>query len=47
LERTGRPMQQVDIQVAAIALALGRCTVVTTDRDLSAIPGLKVEDWAG
>jgi tRNA(fMet)-specific endonuclease VapC len=46
LEHTGRPMQQVDIQIAAIALTLGRCTVVTTDSDLSAIPGLKVENWA-
>src|SRR5262245_20242425 len=46
LERTGRPMQQVDIQVAAIALTLGRCTVVSTDTDLRAIPGLKVENWA-
>jgi tRNA(fMet)-specific endonuclease VapC len=45
LRRTGRPMQQVDIMVAAIALALGDCTVVTTDSDLSAVPGLRVEDW--
>lgn len=33
LRSTGRPMQQVDIQVAAIALSLGRCTVVTKDSD--------------
>ena len=46
LERTGRPMQQVDIQIAAVALTLGRCTVVSTDSDLWAIPGLKVENWA-
>lgn len=45
LKRIGRPMQQVDIQIAAIAFSLGRCTVVTGDRDLAAIPGLDVEDW--
>ncbi|MBY0459206.1 MAG: type II toxin-antitoxin system VapC family toxin [Gemmataceae bacterium] len=45
LRRLGRPMQQIDIQLAAIALSLGSCTVVTTDSDLSAVPGLRVEDW--
>jgi tRNA(fMet)-specific endonuclease VapC len=39
-------MQQVDIQIAAIALTLGDCTVVTGDSDFSAIPGLDVEDWS-
>jgi tRNA(fMet)-specific endonuclease VapC len=46
LRRIGRPMQQVDIQVAAIAFALGDCTVVTADTDLAAVPGLTVENWA-
>ena len=46
LRRIGRPMQVVDVQLAAIALALGNCTVVTTDSDLSAVPGLHVENWA-
>ena len=46
LKRTGRPMQQVDIQIAAVALTLGNCTVVTTDSDLAAVPGLTVENWA-
>jgi tRNA(fMet)-specific endonuclease VapC len=46
LERSGRPIQQVDMQIAAIAITLGPCTVVTTDSDLSAVPGLKVENWA-
>jgi len=45
LRRIGRPMQQIDIMVAAIALSLGNCTVVTGDSDLAAIPGLKVENW--
>lgn len=39
-------MQQIDIQIAAIALSLGRCTVVSKDSDLSAVPGLDVENWA-
>jgi tRNA(fMet)-specific endonuclease VapC len=46
LKRMGRPMQQIDIQLAAVALALGRSTVVTKDSDLAAIPGLTVEDWS-
>ena len=46
LRRIGRPMQQIDIQVAAVARTLGNCTVVTADGDLSAIPGLAVENWA-
>jgi tRNA(fMet)-specific endonuclease VapC len=46
LRRIGRPMQVVDIQIAAIALSLGRCTIVTRDTDLSFLPGLSVEDWA-
>lgn len=46
LRKAGRPMQQIDIQVAAVALSLGKCTVVSTDSDFSAIPGLKVESWA-
>lgn len=45
LRRQGRPMQQIDVQVAAIALTLGNCTVVTNDSDFLAIPGLVIEDW--
>jgi tRNA(fMet)-specific endonuclease VapC len=45
LERTGRPMQIPDMMIAAIALTLGNCTVVTKDSDLSAITGLDVVDW--
>ena len=46
LRRAGRSMQQIDMQIAAIALSLGNTTVVTTDSDLSAVPGLRVENWA-
>lgn len=46
LRALGRPMQQIDIQIAAIGLTLGNCTVVTSDSDMSAIPGLAFENWA-
>ena len=46
LRRVGRTMQQVDIQVAAIALTLSQCIVVSEDTDLFAVPGLTVENWA-
>ncbi len=38
-------MQVVDMMLAAIALSLGDCTVVTSDTDLLAVPGLTVENW--
>ena len=44
--RTGRPMQVIDMQLAAVALSLGSTAVVTTDSDLSAVPGLAVENSA-
>jgi len=46
LRRLGRLMQSTDIQIAAIAVCLGNCTVVSKDGDLSAVPGLSVENWA-
>lgn len=46
LRSVGRVMQIVDIQLAAVAFALGNCTVVTADNDLSFVPGLDVENWA-
>ena len=46
LKRIGRPMQQIDVQIAAIAFSLGDCTVVSSDSDLAAVPGLMVENWA-
>ena len=45
LRRGGRPMQQIDIQIAAIALSLGGCVLATRDSDFEAIPGLAVERW--
>jgi tRNA(fMet)-specific endonuclease VapC len=46
LRRLGRPMQVVDMMIAAIAFSLGNCTVVSADSDLAAVPGLTVENWA-
>jgi tRNA(fMet)-specific endonuclease VapC len=46
LKRIGRPMQQIDMQVGAIASTLPNCVVVSKDSDLSAIPGIAVENWA-
>jgi tRNA(fMet)-specific endonuclease VapC len=45
LRQNGRPMQVVDVMIAAIALNLGDCTVVTTDSDLLAVPNLNVVRW--
>jgi tRNA(fMet)-specific endonuclease VapC len=46
LRRMGRPMQQVDMQIAAIGLSLGNTTVVSSDSDLAAVPDLSIENWA-
>jgi tRNA(fMet)-specific endonuclease VapC len=46
LKKAGRPVGQNDIMIAAIALSLGDCTVVSQDSDMGAIPGLTVENWA-
>ena len=46
LRRIGRPMQTVDIMIAAIARTLAHCTVVTKDSDLVAVPGLAIANWA-
>ncbi len=45
LRRVGRVMSVVDMQLAAIAFALGNCTLVTKDGDLSAVLGLQLENW--
>lgn len=46
LRRAGRPIQQIDMQIGAIARTLPDCIVVTKDADLSAIAGLRIENWA-
>jgi len=46
LRRLGRNIGQIDMQVAAVAFAIGNCTVVSSDSDLGEVPGLSVENWA-
>jgi tRNA(fMet)-specific endonuclease VapC len=46
LRRIGRPLPHIDIQIAAIALSLRDCTVVSKDSDFRAIAGLNVVDWS-
>jgi len=41
----GRPIGVIDSMIAAIAMTLGNCRVVSTDSDLLAVPGLTVENW--
>jgi len=43
--RRGRIVPVIDLQIAAIAKALGQTTVATIDSDLFAIPGLDAENW--
>ena len=45
LARLGRPIGVVDMMIAAIAMTLGHCKVVSSDSDFLAVPGLKLEDW--
>jgi tRNA(fMet)-specific endonuclease VapC len=46
LTSKGRPIEQIDMQTAAIALSLGNCTVVTKDKHFAWIPGLDLENWS-
>ena len=45
LKRAGRVIQQIDMQIGAIARTLPHCVVVSKDADLSAIAGISVENW--
>ena len=46
LRSRGIAIQQIDMQIAAIALVLGNCVVVSKDTDFNDITGLAVENWA-
>jgi tRNA(fMet)-specific endonuclease VapC len=46
LKRAGQVIQQIDIQIGAIARTLPNCVVVSKDADLSAIAGITVENWS-
>jgi tRNA(fMet)-specific endonuclease VapC len=39
------PIGVIDMMIAAVALALGNCTVVSADSDFLAVSGLPVENW--
>ncbi len=45
LERSGQPIGQNDLLIAAHARALGATVVSNKLREFRHIPGLKVEDW--
>jgi len=45
LERTGAPMGNLDMMIAAQALA-AQAVLVTDDRVFRRVKGLKVEDWS-
>jgi tRNA(fMet)-specific endonuclease VapC len=45
LARIGRLIGVVDMMIAAIAMTLGNCTVITSDSDLRVIPKLSIDDW--
>jgi len=45
LKRHGRPMQVVDMMVAAVAQTMPNAIVVTTDSDFESIPKLAIERW--
>lgn len=44
-EKHGRPIGNLDLMIAAHALALG-AVLVTSDRVFERVKGLKTEDWA-
>lgn len=46
LRRLGRPIGKIDMLIASIALSLGKTIVVSADNDLTAVPGLTVENWS-
>ena len=43
--RNGRMIGSNDLLIAAIALTLSRCILVTRDSDFDAIPSLRIENW--
>ena len=46
LKRAGHPIQQIDMQIGAIARTLPNCIIVSKDADFLAISGVAVENWA-
>jgi tRNA(fMet)-specific endonuclease VapC len=46
LEKTGMPLDNMDMLIAASALAVGAALVTHNVKHFSRITGLKVEDWS-
>jgi tRNA(fMet)-specific endonuclease VapC len=46
LKQGGKLIQQNDMMIAAIALTIPDCILVTRDTDFNVLPGLTVENWA-
>ncbi len=45
LQKQGQPIGQMDMLIAAHALALDAVVVTDNEREFSRVPGLKVENW--
>lgn len=45
LSRSGQPIGDMDMLIAAHALALDAVLVTNNEREFSRVPGLKVENW--
>jgi tRNA(fMet)-specific endonuclease VapC len=46
LSRRGQLIGEMDVLIAAIAMTLSSCTIISRDTDLLRIQGLSVENWA-
>lgn len=46
VRRRGKTIQVIDMMVAAIAMTLQNCIVVSTDSDFLNVSGLKIENWS-
>ena len=46
LRRIGRPIPDVDVQIASIA-RVQEMTLLTADTHFASVPGLKTENWLG
>ena len=46
MRRRGRVLSQVDLMLAALAKAMD-LTLLTSDLDFAAVPGLRFENWLG
>ena len=47
LKRSGNPIEDLDLQIAAIALVHDLTLVTHNVRHFSRVPNLDIEDWAG